>query len=448
MKIAKALGAAFRKGADLQVFGQGGSRRSTRLQRLIQPGSRFDYAAEAGQLYDNGVVLPAINWKANAIAEAELVVQEYDAAGQRWVRSSERGDEGGNVRRLLRAFDAPNDFYDGMTLWHGVQLSWDVRGNAYLFKRRDSIGRVVGFFWIPHTQIRPLADVNNPNGTRLVTRYEYTPLNGAIQYLAVEDVVHLRYGIDPRDPSSGLSPLAAELRDVCADNEVANWLAAILRQGGTPGALLVPKTDEWNDPTPEQRSTLESLWNSFVGDRRGQALAMPMPLDVVTPTWSPSQMDLAPLRDMGMVRIMAALGLDPMVLGFSAEKQTFANKEQAVDDAGKRTILPTVRKWARQSGQATLRDFQLDPARYRLAWDVANVSWLVDDVDARHTRVRADFLANLIDLYTAKEQIGLGAQEGDHGVYAWMLSPAAGGGEVKHLERLRRSHLALKQMGL
>lgn len=454
MKIVKALGDAFRKGADLQVYGPGGSTRSTRMQRLLQPGSRFDYASEAGQLYDNGVVLPAINWKAGAVGEAELVIQEFDQTAGKWIRSV-KGPDSTNVARALSAFERPNDYYDLQAMLNGVQLSWDVRGNAYLFKRRDNIGRIIGFYWIPHTQIRPLADTDNPGGTKLVTRYEYIPLNGSLQYLAPEDVIHIRYGIDPKDPASGLSPLAAELRDICADNEVSNWLAALLRNGGTPGAILSPKATDTDPPTPEQRSTLESLWNSFVGDKRGQALAMPLAVDVVNPSWSPEQLELAPLRDMGMVRIMAALGLDPMVLGFSAEKQTFANKDQAIDDAGKRTILPTIGRWAKAFSQSTLRDFQLDPAKYRFWWDTSTVSWLVDDVDALHTRVRADFQSNIIDLYTAEGLLGMEQDEKHKGVYAWMLtsSPAPVAGakgkeEAKHLDRVRRTIAHMKEAGL
>lgn len=413
MKALESILQAFRKGADLTIFGPGGSRRSTRTQRMMLSGSRFDYSTEAGPLYDNSVVLPAINWKANAIGEAELIIETRDTAKKQWVQAPDSA----LLSSILAAFNTPNDFYDGLTMWQGVQLSWDTRGNSYLYIRRDNIGRPCGFFWIPHFQIRPLADINNPDGTKLVTRYEYIPFNGGIQYLPVEDVIQFRFGIDPRDPSSGLSPLAATLRDVCADNDVTNWLSSIVRQGGTPGVIISPKPGLEEEFTPDTAKMVAELWGSYVHDKRGMPFTSPYPIDVTIPSWSPKQMELGALRDIPMVRIMAALGLDPMVLGFSAEKQTFANKEQAIDDAGKRTILPTMRRWAMQAGQKILPQFGLKTTDYRLNWNVAGVSWLSDDVDALHTRVCGDYIAGIIDRFTAKEMLGLGPQDSDKGVY-------------------------------
>lgn len=390
----------------MPIYGPGGTYRSSRVQRILLSGSDYDYASEAGPLYDNGVVLPAINWKANATSEAELMLEERTAVG--WTRVADH--------EVLRALQSPNEYYDGDAMWRGVQLSWDVRGQAFLIKRRDRLGRVAGFYWCPHFQMRPMANKGNDSGAKLVTHYEYTPFGGSPQDLDVRDVAHLRYGIDPRDPSSGLSPLAATLREVCSDNEASTWLAALLRQGATPGAILVPRVDA-QAPTAEQRKRLKDLWNSFVRDRRGEAFMAPLPLDVVTPTFSPQQMEIGKLREVPTARICAALGLDPMVLGLPSENKTYRNYEQAADAAGKRTILPTLRSWAAQLGRQVLMDFGLDPARYRLRWDTRGVSWLQDEADALHARVREDFRCGLIDRGMAKLQIGLEPSEEDQGRY-------------------------------
>lgn len=415
MSLLKTFGDAFRKGADLQIYGAGGSRRSTRTQRLALSGSNFDYASEAGPLYDNGVVLPAINWKAGAIGEATLRVRQFDASKQTWDYANERGA----VADLLSAFRNPNDYYDGLTMWQGVQLSWDTRGNSYLYIRKGNSGRPVGFYWIPHFNIRPLADVDNADGTKLVTRYEYTPFNGPMQYKRLDEILQFRHGIDPRDPASGLSPLAAELRDICLDNEVSTWLASVVRNGATPGAIISPDASVGpTEYTLKQKNDLADLWDTFTADKRGKAFFSPLPIDVTIPTWSPQQMELGALRDVPMVRIMAALGLDPMVLGFSSEKQTFANKEQAIDDAGKRTVLPTMRRWANQASHKILPMFNLDPAIYQLWWDTTGVSWLVDDVLAKNKSVREDYKAGVIDRFTAKTESGRPTDDEDKGVYA------------------------------
>ena len=413
MSILKELRHTLQKGAEVKIYGTSAARRSSRIQMLHQPGSAYDYVAEAGRIYDNGVVLPAINLKANAVSECDLIIEKREQSGV-WVRASEQGQ----VKAALDAIETPNPYYDGSLLFRGAQLSWDCRGQWFLLKRRDRLGRCIGFYWCPHFQIRPLADTDNMEGTKLVTRYEYQPMNGPIQYLAVSDVVQIRMGIDPYDWASGLSPLASTLRDICADNEASNWLASILRNRAMPGVIISPKGQNVPLPTDDQKQAFKELWQSFTHDKRGEALMAPIAFDVFTPEFSPQQMELGKLREIPTGRILAALGLDPMALGLPSENKTYANYSEAMDAAGKMTILPAIRSWAKQMGQSILPDFQLDPRDYRFSWDVSRVSWLIDETDQLHKRVRDDFRAGVISRARAKELIGEKPLPEDEEVYA------------------------------
>ena len=398
-----------------RLFGAGASAWSSYMQRMNAAGSNFDYASEAGKIYDNGVVLPAINWKANAISECRLIVQKRKA--------DDTWEDAGQLpaaKDAVRCIANPNDYYDDSALWRGLQLSWDVRGNGYWLKRRDNLNRLIGFYWVPHMQIRPMMNRDNEAGTKLVTHYMYKPYQGSEQPMDIEDVVHVRYGVDPLDPKCGLSPLAAEFRDICADNEVSTWLAALLRNGATPGVMFIPKpgaTGTVQAPTPGQKSALKELWDSFRRDKRGEAMMVPMPVDVVMPAFNPQQMELGKLRDIPTARICAALGGDPMVFGLPSDQKTYSNLEEATDACGKRTILPAIKDWAKQIGRQVLPEFGMDPLEYRFWWDVSDVSWLQDEVDELHTRWREDFKVGGIDRWTFKEKIGVAPDPGDKDVY-------------------------------
>ncbi|MFZ4483751.1 MAG: phage portal protein [Chthoniobacterales bacterium] len=377
---------------------------STLNSSLFTLNSGYDWVAEAGKVYDNAIVLPGINWKASSVGEARLVVQELQADGT-YMDVSTKNRDAAEVIRLLRK---PNPWYNGRALLRGFQLSWDVNGNAYALIRRNNIGRPVQLIWVPHDSMKARSDKGNADGGELVTGYEYQP-NGGGEWIAVdpEQVLALRYGIDPSDWRRGLSPLAATMREICAENEASLWLASVLRNNSTPSMIISPKENTGKEVTPNQLARVKASLMANNRDKRGEPFVLGAPVNVTIPSWSPQQMDLSKIRSMPIANICAALGFDPMVLGFATEKQTFANKGEAIDDAGKRTILPQLADWSEQIGEKLLPMFGLDPARYRLWFDTSAVTWLSDDTDIRHKRVREDYVAGLVTLNEARGEFGL-----------------------------------------
>lgn len=415
-RAARSAGVALRS-RELQQYGSSGGNRSSTIQRIILPASAYDYVAESGKLYDNGVVLPVTNWKGRRASEARLMIQER-GADDKWAEAKHSPQ----IAQILHAFEHPNENYGLATMLLGLQLSWDVRGNAYLYKRRNNVGKIGGFWYIPHWQIRPMGTRDNSAGTKLITHYEYTPIGGQKKELEIEDVVQLRFGIDPMDPSSGLSPLAAELRDICADNEVANWLASLLRNAATPGMLFSPKVVT-EPPSEEQKKNFKAWIQGFVRDKRGESGIIPIPVDPITLGFNPQQMVLDKLREIPTSRICAALGVDPMVLGLPSDSKTYSNLGEASDSAVKGTVIPDLNNWAGQLTVQCIEDFGLDPMRFRFAFDKSQMAFLSDDTDELHARVREDYRAGIIDRFTAKERIGEMPDDSDKGVY--FSGPAA-----------------------
>ena len=419
-----------------------------------QPGSRFDYEGEAGDLWLNGCVMMALRFKACAITEMRPVVQEWDPQKRAFREAAPTPD----VRDWLRAFTEPTEDYDWTVMLGSVFLSDDVAGNAFLIKRKDGLDRPrAGYRYEPHFLMEAVSD----DPKRLVTGYRYGAPGDTLRPLPREDVVHIRQlFLNPRERRLGMTPLAAVLRDVCADNELTNWLASLLRNGAMPSHLLVPKStgdDRANQAAAalwsKTKGNLGDLFKQFVKDMRGEAMTAPMPMEAIKLMWSPAELEIAELQQGPVARIFAAQGVDPMCVGLPSANKTYSNFEEARDGCGKMTIIPTAGRWMGQFSRQTAPDFGLDPQRYRMWLATDGVSWLQDETADLHDRVRKDFVSNVIDLHDAYEEIGRKPEEWMKGVRAFMLkqpaaAPAAADPEGKTLDRIRRTHVAMKALGL
>ena len=79
---------------------------------------------------------PALWSKSNVSGEEERVVG--------------KGDNGGD-HNLIELLEKPNEFYSGALLWQTMIMEYHLNGNSYWLKIRDTGGRPVELWWIPHT---------------------------------------------------------------------------------------------------------------------------------------------------------------------------------------------------------------------------------------------------------------------------------------------------------
>lgn len=382
--------------------------------RALLAGSSYDYRREAGLVYDNSVVASAIDFYASKFSEANLETQVKGPDGK-WIRDK-------SSQKEIDPFVQPNDYYGEDALWYGIVLSMFVAGRAILFKVRNEYTReLLGFYYLPHFQCKILSNRNNANGQKLITHVEYTPLGGSPQVLEFDQVVILRWGIDPLNPGSGLSPLQGVLREICTDNEASTYSAALLRNMGIPGAIVMPDSDSGSagDPTPDQRESIADLWRSFMRDARGGILPLPRKMKFEYPAFDPQKMVLRELRADNSSRILSAFKIAPVVLGLGDEKdRTYSNYPTALRATLENGFLPVARMISNQLTFQLRGEFDLNINRRRLGWDLDEVLGLQEGQNDLHERVREDYKAGVIDRYTAKERMGEAPEESDRGVYA------------------------------
>ena len=377
------------------------------------PSSRFDYGAEAGDLWRNNTVFACLNWIRRTFPEAPVAVAPID------------GGEPDQKHALSRLLRRPNGSYGRSTLWGAVSLSYVVDGNAYLFKRRNGVGQVVELWYRPHWMVRPR---RNPNSTNLIDYYEYSPPGAPKQRIAVEDVVHLRDGIDPDDEMRGLSSLKALLRTVVTDNQADNFSAAMLRNMGVPSAILTLKAGA-NPPSPDAAEKIKAdIQARTSGDNVGKPLFVSGPMDVTFPEIALDGLALLNIKKLTQSDVSAAIGIPAVVVGLLVGLETSTAKASHADareQAYESFIVPTHRSIAEDLDLQLLPDFG-NPETEQVVWDYSDVAVLGEGVDAIHTRAREDYKAGLIDRWTAKERINEEPLPEDKGVYYGQASPSPG----------------------
>lgn len=399
------------------------------------PRTRFDYAREIGDGMSSSIIMAPVLWMARTLPEAPIQVLDPD---------SQPVDHHPLVRLLRR----PNPYYSGIAMWMATLISWVIDGNAYWIKVRNKAGTgVVQLWYVPHWLITPVGTEDE-----FITAYRYA-VGGQVIPLDPADVVHFRYGLDPRDPRKGLSPLGTLFREVFTDEEAANFAASLLRNTGVPGLIVSP---DGGAPAPNEddvRATKTYVREGFAGDRRGEPLVMSGPTKVQQFGFSPAQMQVKDLRRVPEERVTAILGLSAMVVGLGAglDRSTFANYAEAREAAYESNIIPTQRLMAEElRHQLLIPDFQdgQDDGS-EVVFDLRNVRVLQDDRNQEATRLAQLYTAGIITRREARTPLGQESDDGDD-VYAVpitaVLTPAAEpvAQRVEEPDEAKRRDLAVK----
>ncbi|MCP4871626.1 MAG: phage portal protein [Proteobacteria bacterium] len=262
-------------------------------------------ARDVGDGTGADVLMTPIRWLQKALREAPIQVLDSDGEPL----------EGNALTDLLAR---PNPAYPWDTLLDGTALSLSLDGNAYWLVARNIQGDPVELWYAPHTNVEPKWPADD--STVWIEYYEYT-VQGAVQKLAPEDVIHFRDGVDLDNIRKGLSPLKGLLREVWTDNEAAAFTASLLRNKGIPGVVISP-TDPDVQIDRDAADAIEATIDTKVtGSGRGRTIVMTGPTRVDQFGFSPKELDLSPLRDISEERVTAALGVQSAVVGFGSGLQ-------------------------------------------------------------------------------------------------------------------------------
>jgi hypothetical protein len=384
----------------------------------LVPQTKIDYAAQVGDGLRSSVLMAPLNWMMRTFPEAPAVVEKLGRDKQ-WQELS--------PHPLTGLLESPNPFYGGLELFMATVLDLAF-GNAFWLKIRNALGEVVQLWYVPRFMMTPRYPTD---GTLFLSHYDYT-VNGRRHEIPPDDVVHFRFGIDPNDTRLGLSPLGSLVRDVAMDDKAANFASAILENLGIIGVVISPKEKGLGSVGKDAlEETKQYVKETFTGEKRGDALALGAPTDVQLLQYNMQGFDVGPLRDVSEERVCAALGIPAAVVGFGTGLQqtkvgaTMKEMRQLAWTGG---VIPIQKIVAKRICQSLLTDRLWDgtqgyapPRRsgtVRMKFDTTQVRALWEDTADKHTRVRADWLSGMIDLYEARAETGRAAADEQKGIFA------------------------------
>lgn len=358
--------------------------------RWTIPRTKFNYAREVGDGLSSSVVMAVVLWIMRNFPEAPVMLTE--------------DEEPVYNHPMLSLIRRPNKFYSGVVLAMATALSFVTAGNAYWIKERDSLLRVIGAWWVPHWLMKPA--VESSSG-RYIDKYVYTVDGHPYEY-DVDDVVHFRFGLDPYDTRKGLAPLMTLLREIFTDDEASNWTASICKNAGIPGVLISP-TEGGIVGDQDVKAVKTYIKDKFSGDNRGEPLAMGGPTKVEQFGFNPQEMNLESIRAVPETRVAAALGIPAAVIGFMAGlKQTKvgATMRELREQAYEGGIIPMQRMISEDLWAQLLPDFEPQPDRWTVGYDLTKVRVLQEDQTKKAERTAKLFNGGIIYLDEARQTEG------------------------------------------
>lgn len=368
---------------------------------LTLPRTKIDYKKDIGTGIGSSSVMAPVQWIQRAFPEAPLKISKITNDGKETVEG----------HPLIEIINKPNPFYSGISLWWASIFSWITTGNVYWLIERNSLNKPLRLW---HTAPWLIKIKFPEDGSEFLTGYEYTP-RGEKKPLDIEDVFHIKHGIDPDNPRLGISPIHACLREIWNDDESSNFVASLLRNSGVPGMVLSPDSDT----APEQGdvdTVKQYMKEMFSGDNRGEPLVMSGKTKVHEFGFDPQKLDLSSVRNTTEERVCANLGIPAAVVGFGSgleQTKVGATMKELRELAWINGIMPIQRIFADEITRSLLPMFEENPEQFVVEFDLSGVAALDDDMDKKYERSKVGVLGGFVEVAEARAMVGLDVREGD-----------------------------------
>lgn len=368
---------------------------------LLLPRTKFDYQKEVGSGLSSSVVAAVIFWIMRRFAEAKIIIK--------------KDDEIQKIHDILTLLKKPNPYYSGRLLRMAAAVSYSIDGNIYFLKVRNKQLKVVELWYIPYWMCEPHIP---ENGSQFINYYSYYPRGQEVKILP-EDIIHIRFGIDPENMRKGLSPLKSLFREIFTDDEAANFSASLLKNMGVPGLVISPGSDGVSI-NPKDIDTIKQKYkNKFTGDNKGDPLIMTAKTDIKQFGYSPAEMDLSKLREIPEERVTAILGVPAAVVGFGTglqQTKVGATMRELREAAYEDCIIPMQNLYADELNAQLLPEFEESPEQWAIDFDLSEIRVLQEDENARAERVRGLVKDLIITQGEARADLGYEVRP-EHDIY-------------------------------
>jgi HK97 family phage portal protein len=358
--------------------------------------------------YNSSVVMACINAITAGLKQAPIRVYRMSADGTKVYLPQHR------LAKLLRR---PNPFYSWSKLLGALSISFNLKGNAYIFKEKadNGLGATRALYYIPHFMIVPKRPLD---GSQYLSHYEYS-VDGKMYRLRPDQVIHLKYDIDPYNTLMGRDPLHPVLSTIFADEEADKFTSALLRNTAIPGVTIIPETGV-NVKPADAEALKENFRRKFGGDNRGEPLVLGFAGKVEQMGFNPEQLQMKEARRLPEERVAAQYRVAPVFAGLGAglDRSTYSNYEQAERHSYETGIVPIWDEWGDDFTTAFSPEFFTSDESYGVEFDYSKVKALNESQDSVVTRAVKLYQVDGIDRAELREITGYVVDEGrDRGVY-------------------------------
>lgn len=352
----------------------------------------------------SSLIMAAVNWAGTVFAEPLIRVLREDKRVQ---------DEWVPVRNhpLQRIWEQPNPNYSGATMLKAFAYYWLVYGNVYVLKRRDKLGRLRELWLLDSCEVQPRWPIDN---SEFISYYEVT--KDAVPYrVEKRDIIHFRYGLDPRNHRLGLAPVRALLDEVMSDEAAMYYSKNVLGKGGIPPYFLWPKPNADSVYTIDQEKVKTSLMASTTGSNAGTPAVFSAPMELAHVGFTPAQMAIKESHAIPEERVCAVVGIPGLVLGFNFDSHaTYSNYKTALEAAWNGFVIPTMKLFATELTNQLLPEYDYRTGEW-VEFDTSDVWALQADEKQIAEKEVMKWQAGLVTRNEARVAMGMKAYEGEGG---------------------------------
>jgi HK97 family phage portal protein len=338
--------------------------------------------------------------RAKAFSEATFLVRNLDT---------------GEKKRPPNLTPLDRPWPNGTTgdLLAAMEVDVSLAGNAYIRKLPGGDEPTIGLQRLRPDWVWVAKSYDKRTGTVEVLGYAYYPggrYSGADPIaLDRDDVAHYIDMPDPTRDFMGHSWIQSAVTDVDADADMVKHKAKFFTHAGTPN-LAVTSKNKWNK---EQKDYLKSMFAlNYEGvENAYKTVFMDSGADVRVIGSTMEQMSFSTVQASGEVRLAAAAGVPPVVVGFLSGIQaaTYSNYSQAMRRYADLSIRPM---WRNAAG--ALEHLIDMPDGFELWYDDRTIPFLQQDAldEAAIMAKNAATLASLhragYEMLSAKQYVATG----------------------------------------
>ncbi len=392
---------------------------------------KLKYAHEVGDPLNSPLIMAAVSWLCRVIAEAPLVYTERDKRNMVTKKLARH--------KVIQLIKRPNDFYSGKNLLQAIGTSWMLAGEAFIIKLRDGDGEVFNLWYEPHYSIRPRwpgDQMSSPNatpqwsakgpGSEFISFYEVKRF-GQWHKVKTDDVIHLRDGIDPRNPRRGINRLASLMAEIFTDEQRAHFSATALSNLGLIPFVISPRESN-NSITEKAADKLKSELEIRTRQDRGKPIVAGRAIRIDQIGVRPAEMALKEMAEIPEERVAAVIGPNASVLGFVMDKTIFSTYVEARRDAYESYLIPLHTYIAEEFTRQLLEEF-VDKRGAALEYDYSEVPAMLETRAQLFEYWGRAFRDGIASRYSALVATGQQAEEEDKIFVEWISAVPTSLGE-------------------